>query len=110
QNSERQTCRYNLTWPFRSNFIDADSYRASNFLARQDAAELRIALSHFPKSSAIDAAGRVLRILIDANRNLSDLQIEHNFIRTGLLIGELRRVQIKRCAQRRVTGKRQLFR
>jgi len=53
--------------------------------------------------------GCVLWILIDADRNLSDREIEDDLIRRHLLIGGLQRVQIKGRAQGWMTGKWEFF-
>src|SRR5205807_7824717 len=71
-------------------------------------AELRITLTHLPKTGPINAPGCNFSIPIDPDWNFSHCKIENDLIQRGF-IRRLRRMEVKRCAERRMTGERKFL-
>src|SRR6266550_6275424 len=103
---EGQSCRDRLDRPFRRNFVNRDSDDARDVVSRKRSSEFRIALAHFTEHLTVHSiTAGVLGIRSEAHRNFSGFQVESNF---GGLLG-FRRIQIERCAERRMPGKRQFL-
>src|SRR4029077_3026251 len=87
-------------------FVNRDSDDARNLLPRKWSSEFRIALAHFTEYLTVHSiTAGILGIHSEAHGNFSGFQVESNF---GGLLG-FRRIQIERCAERRMPGKRQFL-
>src|SRR4029077_9308117 len=87
-------------------FVNRDSDDARNLLPRKWSSEFRIALAHFTEHLTVHSiTAGILGIHSEAHGNFSGLQVESNF---GGLLG-FRPIQIQRCAERRMPGKRQFL-
>src|SRR5262245_12173841 len=107
-NGERKSCRDRLDRPSRRNLVDGDPDDACDVCSRKWSSKFRIALAHFSEHSTIHSiTSGVPRIRSETHRNFPDLQIETDFGR--LLLIRLRRIQVERCAECRMSGKRQFL-
>src|SRR4029077_12238070 len=87
-------------------FVNRDSDDARNLLPRKWSSEFRIALAHFTEYLTVHSiTAGILGIHSEAHGNFSGFQVESNF---GALLG-FRPIQIQRCAERRMPGKRQFL-
>jgi hypothetical protein len=93
-----------LNRPFRRDFVNRDSDDARDVVSRKRSSEFRIALAHFTEYLTVHSiTAGVLGIRSEAHGNFPGFQVEGDF--GGLLLIGFRRIQIHRCAERRMPGK-----
>src|SRR5262249_274712 len=90
------------------NLVRCESDNARHVFSWKQTSKFTIALAHFTEHLAVHSLSpSVLGIRSETHRNFSGFQIEDDFGRFPLI--GLRRIQVQRCAERRMSRKWQLM-